>query len=198
MGPTRPECNFRRNAVRASYGHAMEPSKGVQAVMGLAGLVVLSLIIGTFLSGGSTTNSTTSTPPANTSTNTQAPTAPSPAAQVGLWYQQYGSIFTTLGNDLNNVSAASGGSDINAAQSACQTLAADIQTAQSYPAIPDAQTAADWSTVLSDEGSAATDCVNGIQNNDPSLVTQGATEMVQGNVALDKAIMDVQSLTGTG
>lgn len=53
----------------------------------------------------------------------------------------------------------------------------------------------DWSAALSDYQSSAQDCTNGINEDDPNLITQAATEMTNGNTAVTNATNGVKALT---
>lgn len=133
------------------------------------------------------TSSTTNSPQ-----NQTQPAQPTTAQLVTTWNSKYGSIFGTLQTDFSNMS--SGGTDPTTVNSECMQIQEDVATAQSYPAIPDAQTASDWSSALSYFSNAAQDCIDGTTNYDTSLIQKATSEFSQGNAKLDAASADLKAV----
>jgi hypothetical protein len=201
----------------------LQGEEGKAWVWTLVAIVVLLLGIGAASGGSTKTSKQTATntsaapqphpsapspakPAARTTTATEpaAPASPqitpadATAERMYVWYQRYGSIFNTVAEDSHEVASASSSvgnsGEFGEVISACQKLGADMRTAQSDPAIPDPQIAADWSTVLADLSSGAQDCVSGAEGDNVSLIEQATREFGQGDEALNKANEDLHSL----
>jgi len=78
----------------------------------------------------------------------------------------------------------------------CTQLQTDVATAQGLPAIPDAQTASDYSSGITYLAAAAQDCVNGTTGSgDASLLQRAISEMNQATAKLTAATADINALT---
>lgn len=104
--------------------------------------------------------------------------------KITAWDSKYGSVFTTLGNDLSTFSKDAEAGNVSAAGADCQQMQTDIATAQNEAAIPDSTVEQHWSSALSDLSAAAQDCVQGVNNNDVTLIQQANSEITQGNTQL--------------
>jgi hypothetical protein len=62
----------------------------------------------------------------------------------------------------------------------CQKLSDDVTKAQSVPAIPDAQSASDFSSALTYYQTGATQCVTAAKNNDDQGLIDAAGVLVKG------------------
>ncbi len=174
-------------------------------IVGMAGLAFIALIALWIIlavisalanhSNANTSNASKSTPAQSTNSNTKAQTQPTTAQLVADWNGKYGHIFTTLANDSSNISTDGKNADSTSMNSDCNQLKIDVSTAQSYPAIPDAQSASDWSSALSYFADAAQDCIDGTANLDASLLKKSANEMSSGTTKTLAAAADIKKLT---
>lgn len=117
----------------------------------------------------------------NNNTTPQTSTTPSKQQQVNDWNNKYGYMFQTLSNDFSKLSKDAGNQDVSAVGNDCNTLNADVTTAQAFPAIPDAQAASDFSTALAYFQTGSKDCVTAVDNSDGSGLIKASNEMSQGN-----------------
>jgi hypothetical protein len=137
------------------------------------------------------------TPPSGTATGSAtAPTvAAGPQVAISGWYTGGGQThLNAITDDLGAAHTAAAGGNVPALNTACTSLQGDIEAAQPYPAVPDPQAQADWSTGLAQYARAATDCVAGISTLAPNLINQGVQEMNAGSVAIQAATTRIQAL----
>lgn len=86
---------------------------------------------------------------------------------------------TAVGTDANANNTAGIGTD-------CQNLLNDIQIAQTLPTVPLASANRQWSAALRDYNQGATNCVNGINDNDANgEIEQATSEFTSGNALLN-------------
>jgi len=170
---------------------AGEKAKGIITLLVVIFIVVfiVKLVSG---GGGDSTNNAATTQATDTS-STQ-PSQPSVAQQVLAWYSKYGYIVPTFGNDANKTSTDAQSGDVAQVGADCGRFQTDIKTAQSFPAIPDPQTASDFSSALSYYADGAQDCIDGATNYDASLMNKAAQEISQGNTQLGVAASDIKKL----
>lgn len=160
--------------------------KWVLIAAGCAIVVAAIIIVAIFAFGSKhPSSSSTTTAPATNTPSTNA---------MKEWSDKYMPMFMTMGTDVDTmITDAKYGSSISAVSADAQKVIADINTAQSYPAIPDAQAAADFSTALAEFKASAQDMLNGINNNDMNLIQQAATEMNSGMDSLKKVNTDIKN-----
>jgi len=164
--------------------------KWVLIAAGCAIVVAAIIIVAIFAFGSKhpSSSSTITAPAANTpSTYTPSTNA------LKEWGNKYMPMARTIGLDVDTMTTDGKNGSLSAVSADAQKLIADITTAQSYPAIPDAQAAADFSTALAEFKAAAQGMLNGINNNDTSLFSQAATELNSGMDSLAKVITDIQN-----
>lgn len=167
---------------------------GYIVVFGIIALIIWG--IASALGGGSKPTASNSNSPANTSATTSAQSPPSTASQISVWNSKYGSIFTTLGNDLSTFSTDAKAGDVAASGNDCQQLKDDVATAKGQPAIPESTVEQHWSSALSYLDSAAQDCINGVNQNDVSLITQANNEMNQATDEINATTTAIQQASG--
>jgi len=136
---------------------------------------------------------TDNTTPTDNSTPAPAP-QPTTAQQVTAWRDKYGGSIQTLANDFSKLSTDATNGDISATNTDCVQIQTDVKIAQGYPAIPDAQTASDFSSALSYYDEGAQDCIDGTNNFDTSLISKGSQEMSQGTTKMQAAANDMKAL----
>jgi hypothetical protein len=145
------------------------------------------------------------TPPSGTATGSAtAPTvAAGPQVAISGWYTGGGQThLNAITDDLGAAHTAAAGGNVPALNTACTSLQGDIEAAQPYPAVPDPQAQADWSTGLAQYARAAPDCVAGISTLAPNLINQGVQEMNAGSVAIkprppgSRRFVDIRSRGG--
>lgn len=142
-----------------------------------------------------TTQAATKTPPTKSAATTPAPTSqPTTAQQVHSWDVQYGYLVTSLQDDFTQAQKDLQAQDTTAFAADCSNISGDATTAQSKPAIPDTTIQANWATALSDYATGGTACTNGINSNDSTQLSQGATDFNNGSTALTKATQEIDEL----
>lgn len=170
---------------------AGEKAKGIITLVVIIFIVVfvVKLVSG---GGGDSTNNAATTQATDTSPAQSS--QPSVPQQVATWYNQYGYIVQTFGNDSGKAATDAQNGDAAAVSADCEQLWSDVKKAQSFPAIPDPQTASDFSSAMSYYSVGALDCINGENNVDPSLINMAAQEFTQGNTQLEVAANDIKNL----
>jgi len=138
-------------------------------------------------------NTSQTTPSQPAPTPTPPPTQPAIKEQVTTWRDKYGYILQTLATDLKN-----GSTDVNnnsALLADCIQQQTDVATAQKFPAIPDAQTANDWSSALTYLATGAQDCIAGAVKEDDTLLSQATDEYNQSATKMKATSTDLQAIT---
>jgi len=167
----------------------------------LVALVVLIIVIAGVASAGSGSNSAntvqpTDTPQEQSTQDVQPVSAPTTKQQVATWNETYGYIIQTLSSDLTSIGTDGTNQDLVGMNTDCTQLQTDVATAQGLPAIPDAQTASDYSSGITYLAAAAQDCVNGTTGSgDASLLQRAISEMNQATAKLTAATADINALT---
>ena len=134
------------------------------------------------------------------SDNSQQPApAPQPttAQQVAAWSDKYKYIDQSLATDFNDLSTHANDGDIDGVKAACEQLLTDVKTAQGFPAIPDAQSASDFSSALTYFNEGAQDCIDGVANYDVDLISKGSNEISEGTDKITATSNDIAALTGS-
>jgi hypothetical protein len=91
---------------------------------------------------------------------------------------------------------ASSGGDLAGLNSACESLQADVESAQAYSPIPDAQAQTHWSAALAQEARAASDCIAGISSRDLDLISKSGGEVMAGAAQMVKVTARMNALGG--
>lgn len=184
-----------------------EPGKvamafGFAIVFGVIGLVVWGAIhiIGSIGKSGSksdakTNSSQVATPQPQTSTPANTATQQTTGQQVAAWFSKYEYIMTKYSDDFGKIGTDAGNSDMTAVGVDCATLNADVTKAQSFPAIPDAQSASDFSSALTYYQTGAEDCVTAAKNYDNDAMVKAAGEMVKGNDKIKATVSDIKKVS---
>lgn len=131
----------------------------------------------------------TQTPPIN---NNQ----PSTASKITAWDSKYGYMFQNLENDFNQMSKDANNGDVSAVGSDCQQINSDVTTAQGFPAIPDAQSASDYSSALTYYQEGSSECVTAINNSDANGIIQAAQLISQGTDKINATSTDISKVAG--
>lgn len=164
----------------------------------LGGIIVIVVFIALIVWGVSalvggggkkkTVNSqnTASTAPAQTP---QATTA----SKITAWDSKYGYIFQTLQGDFSQMSKDAGNGNSTAVGNDCQQINTDVTTAQSFPAIPDAQSASDFSSALAYYQEGSSQCVTATNNSDANGLSQAAQLFNQGNTKIAATTKDISN-----
>lgn len=119
--------------------------------------------------------------------NSNTPTT-SARALTG-WWSSIESDATVIDKDTTAISNAAQAEDFPAARAACLSLVADAHTLQADSPVPDATLNNLWQTALDDYSKSGTECMAGIDTNDPTMLKQAITDM-------GGAISAVDQLTG--
>lgn len=163
---------------------------------GIIGLIFIALVILFAIklaipSGSQPTND------GGTSQTTDTSSAqPTVAQQVSAWWDQYGYIVQTFGKDASKTSTDAGNGNVTQMGADCKQMLSDVQKAQSFPAIPDPQTASNFSSAMSYYADGSQDCIDGANNYDASLIRKAAGEISQGNTQIGVAANDIKRLEG--
>ena len=163
---------------------------------------IISAIIGAASHTSNNSNATTKPASSQTqttqsqpaATQTAQPTQPSIGQQVATWNSKYGHIFSSLETDYSNIGTDGKNEDATSMNTDCKQLQKDVTTAQSYPAIPDPQTANDWSSALSYSADSAQDCIDGTANYDATLITKSGNELNQATTKIEATATDINKL----
>lgn len=111
------------------------------------------------------------------------------------WFGKYGYIFHTISDDAAQTGKDAKNNDNSAVIKDCQKMLADITIAQGFPAIPDAQTASDFSSGLNYHATGAQICITEWQNMDTTLISQYTSAIDQGNIKMEAVATDIDNLT---
>ena len=196
MQPTQTKPTDAQRFAPPPNNKSKEPAKKGSTLGGIIVIIVfIAIIVGVImaLTGGSKKPATKNTASTASTTNTSANTT---GDKISAWNSQYGSVFTTLGNDLGTFSKDATAGNVTAAGADCQKFENDLTTAQGYPAIPDSTVEQHWSSALSDFSAGAQDCVQGVNNNDTTLITQANNEFTQGNTQVTDTTNAIKQASG--
>src|SRR6266536_550349 len=184
--------------------HAEPPAPGPPRRRRRTGLVVLLACAAVLLlccggaaiaAGLSAQKNHETTGPA-TSTTAASPMSTTVQA-IRAWLAGGGAnLVSALGKDFDAFGATRGNPDPAAVRSTCVTLQKDIEAAQAYKPIPDAEAQRDWAAALAAYARAATDCIAGIDATNAAVLNRSATEMGQGTDALSKLNARLDAIKG--
>jgi hypothetical protein len=125
----------------------------------------------------------------------EAPQDPALAAAVVHWFAQGGEPrISALQTDFEKIARAASAADLATVKSGCGTLVADVDKAQHYAALPDAQAQHHWSSALKLYAQGAADCVNGAQRAESDLMVKANNEVMRGSAELTKATERIQDI----
>jgi hypothetical protein len=158
------------------------------AALGVFGIAACAKAGGSGQAGPS--SGTTTTAP-----STPGVASPSNGPALYAWGQQNGYLLNAIVNDM---SAIGNDQDPSQMQADCSKLQSDVQAALAAPPMPDTQAAAHWAAGLSDYNASASDCVNGLSQDDPTVVTQAVTEASQGQSELTQVLQRIKDITSGG
>ncbi|NUR24778.1 MAG: hypothetical protein HOV83_02825 [Catenulispora sp.] len=114
------------------------------------------------------------------------PANPELAQAIADWYAQGGSKhLNALGKDFSAVAKAATATDIPGVSKACTSLGDDVEKAQKYRAMPDAEAQKHWSAALALYAKGADDCVDGADHVDAAKMNKSNTEITQGSKELN-------------
>ena len=103
----------------------------------------------------------------------------------------YGSYIPQLESEASNlqgaVSSALSVGDLSGVAAGCQQFGNHASYALGLPDIPNGTANAAWKSGLSSYQSAAGECVSGVNNQDPTLLNQAATDLTNGTTDLQSA-----------
>jgi hypothetical protein len=116
-------------------------------------------------------------------------------AAVVHWFNNGGDArITALRADFGAIGKAAGSVDMPGMKAGCSTLVVDVDKAQHYAALPDAEAQRYWSAALDRYAKGAATCVKGASNVDGDLLKQANDEIMQGGAELTKATARVQDI----
>lgn len=107
-----------------------------------------------------------------------APTATSPSSLAALqaWSSTYGYIIAAIASDDDAVAQAASAQSFPALLTTCRQLASDSALAQSFPPIPDTDTATHLRLAYGYQAQSARDCITGVNNVDPTSLRKSGAE----------------------
>jgi hypothetical protein len=106
--------------------------------------------------------------------------ATSRSTAVRSWLNLHDVVFKSLNTDLVAIKAAANNGSVTAILSSCEQLEADAKTITQLPSIPDSAIQGRWTHALQDFETGATDCINGLIENEPRLVTRSTSAVNAG------------------
>ncbi|MFC4133968.1 hypothetical protein ACFOZ4_25435 [Hamadaea flava] len=114
---------------------------------------------------------------------------------IADWFTHGGDKrLTALQNDFEAIAKAATATDLPAVKAGCSTLKSDVDAAQAYAPLPDAQAQKFWAASLDLYEKAALDCVAGAEKADSRLLLKSNDEMTQGSRELSRATARVQEI----
>lgn len=180
---------------------------------GCLGVVAVALIFAVAASCGSSTTAsspapapshTTATPSSRASAPATADSTPSPsptssslgaAAGISAWWTGGGQDrASAMQKDLTAIGTDGQNQDVAQMSIDCQSLSADVTSAQAYGPIPDTEAQHHWATALADYSQAASDCKAGTTAQDVAQITQAAGEINSGNEELNKVTARIKAI----
>jgi hypothetical protein len=133
-------------------------------------------------SHASTQGATAAKAPSSADPRNTAKTAS--AESLSTWVARHVDLLQELVSDFSRVSLAAREDDFGAARAACQQLHNDVGLAQATEHIPQPVDQQAWATALRDYSSGASECVNGVEAQNTSLIGQAEADMLSGTTAL--------------
>ncbi len=126
-----------------------------------------------------------------------APPDPALALKVAQWVTNGGEdSLKMLATDFKGLEDAASTNDLHSISTSCAALKKDVQAAQSYDAIPDAQAQHNWSAALADYEHGATDCVSGADSSNSDLITKASGEITDGSAQLNLVTTRLSEIAG--
>jgi hypothetical protein len=180
--------------------------------VGLISIIVVIVIVSLIatrsqplqLSANSTPTISTKKAVAQTTSKTKTgPTTVKPAItsatsaeQVGIWFSTYGSIANAMRSDYSSLTVddSTTNENISAVGVDCKQVFKDAQTAQSAPVIPDTSMQKIWASALTSYSAGAQNCIEGVNEADVNLITQGNSEIAQGTASLNLVTQSIEQL----
>ena len=108
---------------------------------------------------------------------------------MGNWMSSYGSTYLAVSHDTAAVNA---GTDAKSIRAACVKLQGDVNQAQADPPMPLSSLESQWSAVLSNLSTAASDCVKGIDQQNTDLLNTAQNHMTNAGEAYLRLVKAVQ------
>ncbi|NUR69218.1 MAG: hypothetical protein HOU81_00100 [Hamadaea sp.] len=122
-------------------------------------------------------------------------TDPQVRQAIADWFTKGGEKrLTALQSDFETIAKAATATDLPAVEASCGTLKSDVDAAQAYAPLPDAQAQKSWAASLDLYEKAALDCVAGADQADAQLLLKSNDEMTQGSRQLAAATARVQDI----
>lgn len=147
-------------------------------------------------------SSGSSTPAAKAPTSVAGAATPAASTQnakaaIAAWFNSGGETrITAISADSKSAAGSSNGLDVAALRSACTTLQHDVESAQAYAPIPDAQMQSAWASALAQYARAAGDCIAGIDSMDATVIGRAGSELTAASGFMDQATARAQELGG--
>lgn len=123
---------------------------------------------------------------------------PSP---VSLWNQNYGSILTSLNNDISSINTQITNQSYTGQEAVCQQLATDSNNAAAIPIIPDPTAESEFTNAINNLKQAAQLCVSGTQiyltiadNYKPTVELQAVNDMNSFTTYFEQGSAQTQAL----
>jgi hypothetical protein len=140
--------------------------------------------------------SSTTTHPVAAST-TATPSTQNVKSAIANWFNGGGGTrITAIGTDAKSAAGSAEGPDIATLRTACTALQSDVESAQAYAPIPDAQMQSAWSSALAQYARAAGDCIAGVDSMDATVISRASSELGAASGFMDQATARAQALGG--
>jgi hypothetical protein len=171
-----------------------KPATKAETIFGFVILAVIVLaiiwVLSSLFSDHGSSNNSTDTKSAAPTTTVPTPTKNS-QQKVTDWFNNYGYVIGLYTPDFSAINKDAGNSDIPAVAKDCQKLSDDVAKAQAVPAIPDAQSASDFSSALTYYQTGATQCVTAANNNDNQGLIDAAGVLTKGTDKIRTTTADI-------
>jgi hypothetical protein len=167
--PSAPDVRDPVSPASAKDGRKLTPKRLV-----LTAIAVAAGVIGGTLIANALTN--------NSSGSDQA---------MGNWMSSYGSTYLAVSHDTAAVNSAT---NLKSLRTACATLQGDVTQAQSDPPMPLNSLESQWSAVLSNLSTSASDCVKGIDQQDSNLLDTAQSHMSSAGEAYLRLVKAVEQV----
>ena len=159
-------------------------------------LIALAVVIGVAVGSGDPK-------PAAATPTAPIPAVPAPQAThtpaqaLYAWYKNGGeSHIDALTRDFQSAGEGGLNQDVAGMAVACSALQRDVEAAQAYDPIPDAEAQRHFAAALAQHARAATDCLAGISGMNGGLIAKATRELTAGTTEMGKATARIREIRG--
>jgi hypothetical protein len=105
-------------------------------------------------------------------------------------------LLDSISTDMGAITDAGKATDAVAMNTACVSLQVDVESAQAYAPIPDAQTQQSWAAGLAQAARSAGDCITATRTQDAQLLLQASAEIKEAGNRFVDATKRIKVLAG--